>query len=272
MSALLPEVANRAVLFIDELDRCRPEFAMQLLEQTKSLFLQDNIVVVYSTDRTQLAYSLQGVYGQNYDCHRYLQRFCDHRFDLPKIDPIKYLEAKQANIHSRCYFTKISQRFIEQYSGSLRDCNRFIDKLNQGATYIRNAPDWQGDWSISFSRNALLPTFLTMAEYAPEQWELVKTGKRFDHVFEFAKENDKFMEYLDRAIQGERKYIEKGDEPTDDVRTAYIEDLCAEIFLDSYDDPRLKRSRDMLRIWGSLDKKTLRTLTFPESVIAEIND
>lgn len=58
VSALLPEVANRAVLFIDELDRCRPEFAMQLLEQTKSLFLQDNIVVVYSTDRTQLAYSL----------------------------------------------------------------------------------------------------------------------------------------------------------------------------------------------------------------------
>ena len=111
-----------------------------------------------------------------------------------------------------------------------------------------------------------------MAEYAPEQWELVKTGKRFNHVFEFAKENDKFMEYLDRAIQGERKYIEKGDELTDDVRTAYIEDLCAMIFLDSYDDPRLIRSREMLRAWGSLDKKTLRTLTFPENVIAEIDE
>lgn len=111
-----------------------------------------------------------------------------------------------------------------------------------------------------------------MAEYAPEQWELVKTGKRFDHIFEFAKENDKFMEYLDRAIQGERKYIEEGNELTDDVRTAYIKDLCAEIFLDSYDDPRLKRSREMLHTWNSFDKKTLRTLTFPESVITEIND
>lgn len=272
VSALLPEVANRAVLFIDELDRCRPEFAMQLLEQTKSLFLQDNIMVVYSTDRTQLAYSLQGVYGQNYDCQRYLQRFCDHRFDLPRINPITYLEAKQADIHSGYCFTKISQRFIEQNSGSLRDCNRFIGKLNQGAAYMRKAPNPQRNWPISFAMNALLPTFLTMEEYAPEQWELVKTGKRFDHVFEFAKENDKFMEYLDLAIQGERKYIEKGDEPTDDIRTAYIEDLCAEIFLDSYDDPRLKRSEEMLHIWGSLDKKTLRTLTFPESVIAEIND
>lgn len=61
----LPEVANRAVIFIDELDRCRPEFAIKVLEQTKNLFQQENTVVVYSTDITQLAHSLQGVYGSN---------------------------------------------------------------------------------------------------------------------------------------------------------------------------------------------------------------
>ena len=99
-----------------------------------------------------------------------------------------------------------------------------------------------------------------MAEYEPEQWELVKTGKRFDHVFEFAK---------DRIILGECKYFEKGGEPTDDIRNRYIEDLCAEIFLDSDDDPRLKRSREMLSICGSLDKKTLRTLIFPKNVIGK---
>lgn len=48
----LPEVANRAVIFIDELDRCRPEFAIKVLKQTKTLFQQENIVVVYSTDIT----------------------------------------------------------------------------------------------------------------------------------------------------------------------------------------------------------------------------
>lgn len=63
----LPEVANRAVIFIDELDRCRPEFAIKVLEQTKTLFQQENIVVVYSTDITQLAHSLQGVYGPRFE-------------------------------------------------------------------------------------------------------------------------------------------------------------------------------------------------------------
>lgn len=63
----LPEVANRAVIFIDELDRCRPEFAIKVLEQTKNLFQQEKTVVVYSTDITQLAHSLQGVYGPKFE-------------------------------------------------------------------------------------------------------------------------------------------------------------------------------------------------------------
>lgn len=71
----LPEVANRAVIFIDELDRCRPEFAIKVLEQTKTLFQQENIVVVYSTDITQLAHSLQGVYGPNFEGRKYRERF-----------------------------------------------------------------------------------------------------------------------------------------------------------------------------------------------------
>ena len=133
-------------------------------------------------------------------------------------------------------------------------------------------PDSQRDWPISFSKNALLPTFLAMAEYEPEQWEMVKTGRRFDHVFDFAKENDKFMEFLDLAIMGGGWYVEKGGEPTDIIRKEYVEDVCAEIFLDGYDDPRLIRSRKMLSTWGSFDKKTLRTLSFPENVIAEIDD
>lgn len=61
----LPEVSDRAIIFIDELDRCRPEFAIKVLEQTKNLFQQENIVVVYSTDITQLAHSLQAYMAQN---------------------------------------------------------------------------------------------------------------------------------------------------------------------------------------------------------------
>lgn len=57
-----------------------------------------------------------------------------------------------------------------------------------------------GRYPVAFSKNALLPTFLAMAEFAPSQWAKVKTGSDFKCVFEFAKENGEFIEYLNYAM------------------------------------------------------------------------
>jgi hypothetical protein len=70
-------------IFIDELDRCRPTFAIELLERVKHLFHVDGIKFIISTDSTQLVHSIQGVYGANFDSATYLQRFFDETFNLP---------------------------------------------------------------------------------------------------------------------------------------------------------------------------------------------
>ncbi|MFR7670547.1 MAG: P-loop NTPase fold protein [Collinsella sp.] len=56
----MPRVARFAILFIDDLDRCRPEFAIRFLEQTKAIFQLPNVIIVYSTDIVQLSRSLEG--------------------------------------------------------------------------------------------------------------------------------------------------------------------------------------------------------------------
>lgn len=71
-------------IFIDELDRCRPPYAIAMLERIKHLFDVPDIVFVLSTDTTQLANSISGVYGQTFASHRYLQRFFSRTFTLPK--------------------------------------------------------------------------------------------------------------------------------------------------------------------------------------------
>lgn len=45
ISSLIPRVARFAILFIDDLDRCRPEFAIRFLEQTKAIFQLPNVIV-----------------------------------------------------------------------------------------------------------------------------------------------------------------------------------------------------------------------------------
>ena len=71
------------VFIIDELDRCRPTFAIELLERVKHIFNQvPGIIFVFGINRAELTKSVQSVYG-DIDADIYLRRFFDHRFTLP---------------------------------------------------------------------------------------------------------------------------------------------------------------------------------------------
>lgn len=71
------------VFFIDELDRCRPTFTIELLERVKHVFNIDHIVFVLSIDKTQLEHAIRAVYGTNIDAANYLRRFIDLDYKLP---------------------------------------------------------------------------------------------------------------------------------------------------------------------------------------------
>jgi len=70
------------VIFVDELDRCNPNYAICLLERIKHLFDVQGVVFVLSVDLKQLSHSVNAVYGQNFDAHGYLKRFIDVEYTL----------------------------------------------------------------------------------------------------------------------------------------------------------------------------------------------
>ena len=73
-------------IMIDELDRCRPSYAIELLEVAKHLFSVDRIVFVLAINRPQLAHSVKALYGSDFDAKGYLFRFFDLDFALPIPD------------------------------------------------------------------------------------------------------------------------------------------------------------------------------------------
>ncbi len=79
---------NKPVVFIiDELDRCRPNYAVELLEQLKHLFSVPGIVFVLSIDKIQLGNAVRGVYGSDLiDSNEYLRRFIDIEYSIPEPD------------------------------------------------------------------------------------------------------------------------------------------------------------------------------------------
>ena len=70
------------VIIVDELDRCRPSYAIEFLEKIKHLFDVKNIIFVVGIDKKEVEKFIPAVYG-DINCNEYLQRFFDIEFNLP---------------------------------------------------------------------------------------------------------------------------------------------------------------------------------------------
>ncbi|CEQ09740.1 Predicted P-loop ATPase [[Clostridium] sordellii] len=120
---------KKIVFFIDELDRCRPKFAIKLLETVKHLFDIKNIIFIIALDKGQLAHSIATIYGQNMDTDGYLRRFFDLDYKLPNANRSKYMEIKNKTTLNRynktVYLEHFLDGFVRGYNLSLRD----IDKM-----------------------------------------------------------------------------------------------------------------------------------------------
>ncbi len=80
------------ILFIDELDRCRPLFAIEILEKVKHFFNVENIVFVIAVDKEQLCHSIGSVYGSGIDTDGYLKRFFDIEYKFPEANIDNYID------------------------------------------------------------------------------------------------------------------------------------------------------------------------------------
>ncbi len=80
------------VIMIDELDRCRPSYAIELLEVAKYLFAVDNVVFVLAVNRAELVHSVKALYGTCFDAEGYLRRFFDLDFQLPEPGRAQFVE------------------------------------------------------------------------------------------------------------------------------------------------------------------------------------
>ena len=92
LSSRVSENTGHSLVFIiDELDRCRPTFAVELLERVKHIFDVPNMVFVFRLNRDELCKSLQSIYGE-IDAEVYLRRFFDMEFNLPEVNSQKFAE------------------------------------------------------------------------------------------------------------------------------------------------------------------------------------
>ncbi|MEY2702139.1 MAG: hypothetical protein RLY43_772, partial [Bacteroidota bacterium] len=78
------ETTKPLIFIVDELDRCRPNYSVEVLEQIKHFFSVSGIVFVLSIDKKHLGSAIKGYYGSELiDSNEYLRRFIDLEYSIP---------------------------------------------------------------------------------------------------------------------------------------------------------------------------------------------
>ena len=145
LDSLLSERGERLVIFVDELDRCKPSYAVQLLERIKHYFTNDRITFVFSINSNELQHTIKRYYGNEFDASRYLDRF----FDLPVTIPPENKDAFYRNLgfnNTSYIYDIMCGAVIEEYHLTLREITRYI-KLAKIAAYN---PTHEGAYDFAF--------------------------------------------------------------------------------------------------------------------------
>ncbi|WP_417345711.1 KAP family P-loop NTPase fold protein [Ferrimonas sp.] len=80
-------------VIVDELDRCRPDYAIEVLETIKHFFAVPGVVFIVATNTEELVHSVKGTYGQGFNGDDYLKRFFDRRVTLSEPSIQDYLRS-----------------------------------------------------------------------------------------------------------------------------------------------------------------------------------
>lgn len=129
LDSLIPE-AGRLVIFIDELDRCRPTFAVKLLERVQHFFDNERITFVFAVNLYELKNTIQKLYGSNFNGDRYLDRFFDFVMSIPDPDLESYYQNMDDPMHISRNFPQYYEDLETKFSFSIRERDHFENRVN----------------------------------------------------------------------------------------------------------------------------------------------
>lgn len=198
LDALLVERGDRLVVFIDELDRCKPIYAVRLLERIKHYFDNDRITFVFSINTNELQHTIKRHYGNDFDACRYLDRFFDLRISLPPVNLSNFY--RSISFSDDYIYDIICKAVINKYNLSLREIAKYI-KLTKIAAYNpthendRNVEfDFSEGKAIKFCLTCIVPIMIGLKLVDSNSYENFIQGKDASPLLAFA-DNDMFHRF-----------------------------------------------------------------------------
>lgn len=213
------------VVVIDELDRCRPDFALGIVETLKHFFRVDGIHFLLVTNRDHLALSVAHRYGTGLAAAEYLEKFYDFVIHFEQ----NYSRHEPGNVST--FINHVAQKLLSFGTEGMRDIPEYVGHAARAfnlslrqieAVFTNIALAYVAAREREF-RPAVLITFLALIKTKrPDLYRKAKAGTLQSHDFaEFVSGKDWQDFNIDRIILVFRYHLETDLNESDEQWRGY---------------------------------------------------
>lgn len=231
LESLLAEQGNRLVIFVDELDRCKPSYAVQLLERIKHYFSNERVTFVFSINTNELQHTVERYYGDNFDSCKYLDRFFDLKLSLPPINLDKYFNFIGFN-DSHYTYDVVSGLVIKHFHFEMREIAKYV-RLTRIAGYSVSRDSsrrfsFSDGKGLQFCLLCLVPIMIGLKISDTTRFSSFINGKDSSPIIEILGNGDNAKSMCHQLLGNNESYTEdKTDKP---MKMVKLEDKLNEVY------------------------------------------
>ena len=218
---MINENCNKLVIFIDELDRCKPDYAISLLEKINHYITDERIIIVLSTNIKELIHTIGVKYGNEFSAEKYLDKFIDEHLCLPKVSLENYLRTFNNNISvgSSKWISIVMTHFMEDNDLQMREINRFMEIMNHFNKYLENK-EYYGERHLQIIDYLFLPYMVGLYSTTPISYHQFINGYEFEKLKNFIMSNSQIIRLCKYSLYDTDKEI-SDDKLCQDVKNYY---------------------------------------------------
>lgn len=187
---------ERIVFVIDELDRCKPSFAVDLLEVMKHYFVRDDVTFVLAINTKELTHTVRKYYGNNFDGGTYLNKFFDFSLGLQPIDPEDYTNSVLGWADD--LIDSVAHDAIEYFDFSMREINSYSSALRLVNNFIRRDTAWRKDQQ--YTQFILVPLAIALRIKNDSRFIDFANGKGYELLEDFANASKNTSSYAEGLV------------------------------------------------------------------------
>ncbi len=240
IESILP-VDKKLIFIVDELDRCKPDYALKMLEVIKHFYLNENIIFLLGTNNLQLSYMISNYYGSDFDGYGYLNKIYNLIIELGNVSPAGYIENVLGRKNLNGWIETVMYGVCDNFNFSMREINRLLNDYDILDDYMKT--NYGGFFSEDLVVKYLFfPYCLGLKIVNGIELSNFFAGKGYSALKEFIFTNNEIKEILKNCYNSKKTNIDS--EKEEELLEIYLKEKYDSYFLNKITEWEIKENKE----------------------------